>query len=232
LVWEVLGRGVNPIFFSYPSAIIAAVPSMIASGEIQRAILQSASPFLVGWGLSIVAGVIVGLLMGRYRMVEALFDYQLTALYSAPNVALVPLFILWFGLGFEAKVAIVLMSAFFPVSINTQAGAALVSKDIIDIARVEQAREDQIFTKIILPGSLPYIMTGIRLSVGRAVIGLVVAEMFTAITGLGGSIVFYSSTYKMDRLFVSVIILSVFGIFLSGAVKVLERLLMPYRRQS
>ena len=229
IFWEWYGRGVNPIFFSYPTQIARAIPDMVTSGELGRALWQSTQPFLVGWAIAIVAGVTVGLLMGRYPVVDALLDAQLLALYSAPTVALVPLFILWFGLGFQAKVAIVVMSAFFPIAINSHAGAKGVSKDIIDIARVERASEWQIFAKIITPASLPFIMTGIRLSVGRAVIGMVVAEMFTAITGLGGSIVLYSSTYKTDRLFVAVIILSLAGILLSSLIRLIENKLMPWR---
>lgn len=229
LVWEWYGRGVSSIFFSYPTAIAAAVPDMIESGELGRALLSSLQPFAVGWGASIILGVLVGLLMGRYRVVDALLDAQISALYSAPTVALIPIFILWLGLGFRAKVAIIFLSAFFPIAINSQSGARAVTPDLIDIGRVERAREDQIFTKIVVPASLPFIMTGIRLSVGRAVVGMVVAEMFTAITGLGGSIVLYSSTYKMDRLFVSVILLAMLGVGLTYLIKRLERRLMPWR---
>lgn len=228
-IWEWYGRDVNPIFMSYPTAIARALPAMIRSGELGNALLASLQPFLVGWGLSIVLGVVVGLLMGRYRVVDALLDAQLTALYSAPTVALIPIFTLWLGLGFAAKVVIIFLSGFFPIAINSHAGAKAVTQDFVDIGRVERAREDQIFTKIIVPAALPYIMTGIRLSVGRAVIGMVVAEMFTAISGLGGSIVNYSSTYQMDRLFVTVIILAAIGVILTNAMKSLEQRLLPWR---
>jgi ABC-type nitrate/sulfonate/bicarbonate transport system permease component len=229
VVWEWYGRGVNSIFFSYPTAIAAAVPEMIRSGELGTAFIESLQPFALGWGVAIVFGVVVGLLMGRYRVIDALLDAQLTALYSAPTVALIPIFTLWLGLGFEAKVAIIFLSAFFPIAINSHAGAKAVTQDLIDIGRVERAREDQIFLKVVLPAALPYVMTGIRLSVGRAVIGMVVAEMFTAISGLGGSIVLYSSTYKMDRLFVAVILLAVLGVLLTNFIKFLERRMLPWR---
>ena len=105
--WEYFGRGINPLFFSYPSAILRVLPDMLATGELVRAILQSLQPFAVGWALAIAMGVVIGLLMGRYPVVDALIDAQFTALYSAPTVALVPIFILWLGLGFTAKVAII-----------------------------------------------------------------------------------------------------------------------------
>ena len=228
-VWEWYGRGVNPIFFSYPTAVVRAVPEMVRSGELQEAIVESLQPFSVGWVTAIVLGITIGLLMGRYRAVEGLLDSQVTALYSTPTVALIPLFILWLGLGFQAKVAIIFLSGFFPVTVNTFGGVKSVTSDLIDIGRVERAREDQIFRKIIIPSSLPFILTGVRLSVGRAVVGMVVAELFTAISGLGGSIEFYGSTYQMDRLLVSVIILALLGILLTQAVRLLENRLMPWR---
>jgi NitT/TauT family transport system permease protein len=228
-VWEWYGRGINPIFFSYPTAIVVAVPELITSGELPKALLASLAPFAVGWAAAITLGIAVGLLMGRYRALDALLDAQVTALYSTPTVALIPLFILWLGLGFPAKVAIIFLSAFFPVAVNAYGGVKSVPPDLIDVGRVERAREDQIFRKIIVPASLPFVMTGIHLSVGRAVVGMVVAEMFTAITGLGGSIVRYSSLYRMDRLLVVVIVLAAMGILLTHFTRWLERRLMPWR---
>jgi ABC-type nitrate/sulfonate/bicarbonate transport system permease component len=229
LVWEIYGRSVNPIFISYPTAIWAVLPQMIASGELGSAFLASLGPFVLGWCGAIVLGIMVGLLMGRYAYFDAVLDAQMMAPYSAPTVALVPLFILWLGIGFSAKVAIIFLSAFFPIALNAYGGAKSLTTDLTNIGRVENAREDQIFTKIVIPASVPYIMTGIRLSVGRAVVGMVVAEMFTAIGGLGGSIVLYSSTYKTDRLFVIIIVLSALGVVLSYLTKRLEAAFLPWR---
>ena len=130
-----------------------------------RALLESLQPFAVGWGLAIVLGIGAGLLMGRYRAVDAVLDSQITALYSTPTVALIPLFILWLGLGFAAKVAIIFLSALFAIAVNAYGGVKSVAPDLIDVGRVERAREDQTFRKIIVPASLPFVMTGIHLSV-------------------------------------------------------------------
>jgi ABC-type nitrate/sulfonate/bicarbonate transport system permease component len=229
VAWELYGRSVNPIFISYPTAILAVLPNMIMSGELANAFVSSLGPFALGWLASIVFGVLLGLLMGRYPVVDAALDAQMMALYSAPTVALVPLFLLWFGIGFLAKFAMIFLSAFFPIALNAYSGAKSVTIDLTNIGRVENAREDQIFTKIVLPASVPYIMTGIRLSVGRAVVGMVVAEMFTAIGGLGGSIVLYSSNYQTDRLFVIIIVLSALGVVLSYLTKKLEAAFMTWR---
>lgn len=223
LVWEWYGRGVDPIFFSYPTAIVAALPAMIRSGELLRAINVSLPPFVIGFALAIVSGVLLGLLMGRYRLVDHLLDAQISALYSTPNVALIPLIILWFGLGEKAKIVIIFLSAFFPVIVNTYGGVRNVSKGFVEVGLVERASERQIFSKIIVPAAMPFIMTGIRLSVGRAVVGLVVAEMFTSIVGLGGSIVYYSNQFKTDKLLVVVILLALLGVTLTALARLLER---------
>jgi len=211
LVWEWYGRGVDPIFLSYPTGILLAVPQMIASGELQSAMASSLTQFAIGFGLAIVFGVLVGLITGRYRMVEYAIDLQLSALYATPNVALIPLFMLWFGLGATAKIFIIFMAAFFPIVVTTQAGVKNVS-----------ASEWQVITKVVIPASLPFVMGGIRLGVGRAVVGMVVAEMFTAITGLGGLIVTYGNKFQTDRLFVIIICLALLGVGMTQGLKRLE----------
>ena len=227
--WEWYGRGVDPIFFSYPTAIAAAFPAMIAKGELQRALFLTLQGLAAGFGLAIVFGILVGLLMGRYNLIDYLMDVQVSALYSTPNVALIPLLILWFGLGMVSKIVIVFLAAFFPIIVNTYGGVRNVSRALVDIAQAEGASEAQIFGKIILPASLPFIMTGIRLAVGRAVVGMVVAEMFTAMSGLGGAIVYYGSAFATDKLFVVIILLALLGVSLTEAVKWLEVRLAPWK---
>ena len=228
-VWEWYGRGVDPIFFSYPTAIAAALPAMIAKGELQRALFMTLQGLSIGFVLAVVFGIVIGLLMGRYRLFDYLLDVQISALYSTPNVALIPLLILWFGLGMDSKIAIVFLAAFFPIIVNTYGGVRNVSRGLVEIAQAEGASEAQIFGKIILPASLPFIMTGIRLAVGRAVVGMVVAEMFTAMTGLGGAIVYYSNAFATDKLFVVIILLALLGVALTEGVKFLEVRLAPWK---
>jgi NitT/TauT family transport system permease protein len=228
-VWEWYGRGVNPIFFSYPTAIAAAVPNMISSGELPTAFLLSMRSLSVGFIAASSFGILLGLAIGRYRIVDLALDTQLVALYSTPTVALIPLLILWFGLGFEAKVAVVFLSAFFPVLLNTQAGVRNVDRSFVDVARVEGGNERQVLTKIVLPASLPFITTGLRLAAGRAVVGMVVAEMFTAISGLGGRIIYYSGQFATAKLLVVVIVLALLGVTLNQLVRILETRLTPWR---
>jgi ABC-type nitrate/sulfonate/bicarbonate transport system permease component len=228
-VWEWLGRSVNPIFFSYPTAILATIPQMIVSGELPREILTSLQTLSVGLLLAIVLGILLGLLMGRYRFVDQLLDTQISALYSTPSIALLPLMILWFGLGALSKIVIIFLAAFFPIVVNTYGGVRNVSKGLVEVAQAEGANEPQIFAKIIVPASLPFIMTGVRLAMGRAVVGMVVAEMFTAVSGLGGAIVNYGNAFKTNKLFVAIIVLALLGVALTEAVRVLERRLAPWK---
>jgi ABC-type nitrate/sulfonate/bicarbonate transport system permease component len=228
-LWEVFGRQVNPLFLSYPSAIFAALLQLLKTGEIQRQAIGSLHVFAVGLSGALVLGILVGLLMGRYRLAEYLLDPYVYALDATPRVALIPLLLLWFGLGTSSKVAIVFLSGLFPVLMNTFSGVRTVSAQLVDIGRAYGAGEGKIFTKIILPASLPFIMAGIRLAVGRALIGIITAEMFTAVTGMGALLVRYSSALATDKFFVPVIFLALLGVGLSSGVERLQKRLAPWK---
>jgi NitT/TauT family transport system permease protein len=176
-----------------------------------------------------VIGIALGLLIGRYRMVDAATDWLVNALYATPLVAVIPLVTLWFGLGDAAKTFIVTILAVFPILINTIAGVRNVPAQLIDVGSAFAANERQIFTKIILPSALPYMMTGLRLGVGRAIIGMVVAEFFTAITGLGALIVKYGNQYDTASMFVPIFVLMLLGIALSLAVRRAEEWIAPWK---
>lgn len=228
LIWEWYGRSVDPLFFSYPTAIAAAIPSMLIEGPLLEALAGSLMVLAVGWGAALVLGLILGILMGRYEQLDNLLEWQVAALYSTPDVALIPLLILWFGFGLEAKAVVVLFAAFFPILINTHAGARDVSSSLVDVARAEGAGELQILRKIVIPNATPLILTGLKVSVGRAVVGMVVAEMLMVISGLGGLVIFYGNQFATDKLLVIVIILALLGVGLTQLVELLERALAPW----
>jgi NitT/TauT family transport system permease protein len=229
LIWEWYGRGVDPIFFSYPTAILEAVPAMVRSGELQTNLLASVQALAIGLSLAVFFGTLFGLLMGRYRFIDQLLDVQINALYATPNVALIPLIILWFGLGLTAKVTIIFLAGFFPIVINTHSGVHNISRGLVEVALAEAASQAQIFTKIVIPAALPFIATGIRLAMGRAVVAMVVAEMFTAVVGLGGAIVNYGNAFATDKLFVVIIVLALLGVSLTESVRWVERRLAPWK---
>lgn len=228
VVWEWYGRTVDPLFFSYPTAIVAAFPSMLIEGQLLEALAGSLQVLVVGWGAALVLGVVLGILMGRYEQFDNLLEWQVSALYSTPDVALIPLLILWFGFGLQAKAVVVLYAAFFPILINTHAGARDVSSSLVDVARAEGAGELRVLRNIVIPNATPLILTGLKVSVGRAVVGMVVAEMLMVISGLGGLVVFYGNQFATDKLLVIVIILAMLGVGLTQAAELLERRVAPW----
>jgi len=230
LLWEFFGRDVNPLFLSYPSAIARATVQLLAAGEFQRQALGSLLVYAIGLSAALALVIFLGLLMGRYRLAEYLLDPYVYALDATPRVALIPLLLLWFGLGASARIAVVFLSGIFPVLMNTFSGVRTVSSGLVEVGRAYGAREGKIFTKIIIPASLPFIMAGIRLAVGRALIGIITAEMFAAVTGLGALLIRYSSALATDKFFVPVIFLSLLGVVLSRAVEALERKMAPWKK--
>lgn len=227
--WEFFGRQVNPLFMSSPSAIARSAATLIASGELLEALKSSLATLLFGFVTASIIGVALGLLIGRYKMVDAATDWLVNALYSTPLVAIMPLVILWFGLGDTAKLFIVCLLAVFPVLINTAAGVRNIPASLIDVGSAFAANERQVFTKIIVPATLPYIMTGLRLGIGRSIIGMVVAEFFTAITGLGAMIVKYGNQYDTAAMFVPILVLMLLGVGLTALVRRAEEHFAPWR---
>jgi ABC-type nitrate/sulfonate/bicarbonate transport system permease component len=228
-LWEIFGRQVNPLFLSYPSAITRAFFQLLSAGEIQRQALGSLWVFSAGLSMALVFGIALGLLMGRYRLAEYLLDPYVYALDATPRVALIPLLLLWFGLGTTAKIAVVFLSGLFPVLMNTFSGVRTVSAHLVDVGRAYGASEGQLFGKVILPAALPFLMAGIRLALGRALIGIITAEMFTAVTGMGALLVRYSSALATDKFFVPVIFLALLGVALSSGVERLQKRLAPWK---
>lgn len=229
IAWEILGRQVAPLFMSYPTAIARAGLRMVGTGELVASLIESLQTLISAFAVAAVLGIALGLIIGRYRAVEASTDWLVNGLYSTPLVAIIPLVILWFGLGFKAKFFIVVILAIFPILISTASGVRNVPKSFIDVGVAFGANERQIFTKIILPAALPYMVTGLRLGIGRAIIGMVLAEFFTAITGLGALIVKYGSQYDTASMFVPILVLMMLGIGLTAAVRRVETWIAPWR---
>jgi ABC-type nitrate/sulfonate/bicarbonate transport system permease component len=227
--WEVLGRRIDPLFMSYPSAIATAAYDMTKSGELIVGMASSLTTLLKAFTLATLIGITLGLLIGRYKIIDATTDWLVSALYTTPQVAIIPLVILWFGLGDAAKIFIVVVSAVFPILINTTAGVRNVPSQLIDVGTAFAANERQVFAKIIVPSALPYVITGIRLGLGRAIIGMVVAEFFTAITGLGAIIVKYGNQYDTASMFVPIFILMFLGVILSMLLRYAEDAIAPWR---
>ncbi len=231
LLWEIFGRRINPIFGSYPTAIFSASIELVRNGKLGAALIQSLQPFLLGYCLAIVVGVPLGLVLGRFRAVEAALGMFVTGGYAMPLVALVPLLILWFGLGFTVKAAVIFLMAIFPIVINTWLGVKSVPKALIDVGKSLVASDAVILRRIVLPATLPYTMAGIRLAVGRAVVGMVVAEFFTEISGLGGIIINAGNNFDTATMFVPIIVLMAIAVGLNHLIGWLERVIAPWQAE-
>lgn len=221
--WEFTGRRMDPIFMTYPTAVFQAAIGLAASGELLRGLLQSLGPFIIGMAISIVFGIALGLAMGLSRVFEYAVDPYVNALNAIPRVALVPLIILWCGLGVLAKVVIVVSVAIFPIIINTYSGVRDVRGVLLDVGNAYSATRWQSLRFIVLPAAMPFIMAGIRLGLSLGIIGMIVAEFFTAINGLGGIIVEYGNTFQTAKMFVAIFVVGTMGVVLTEAAMALER---------
>ncbi len=227
-IWQIFGARVDQSLFTTPSAIAVAAADMIKSGELWHYLWPSLVVLAIGLTLASVIGIAVGLLLGRFWVLDVAFGGYITFLYSIPSVALVPLIVLWAGFETTAKVIILFLFAFFPMAINTHQGVKNVDAKLIEVGRAFRASERQLWTNIVLPGALPFIVTGLRLAVGRGLIGMVLADLYTAISGIGYLIVRTASTYEVDKMFVPIVTLGLLGVTLTALLRVLELHVAPW----
>lgn len=230
VVWEILGPLVNPIFFSYPSKIAVAFVNLTLSGELIYYLLQSLQVLFFGLSFAIVIGIPLAVLMARVRPVDWALDLPVNALYATPMVALVPILVLWFGIYMKAKILVVFLFAVFPILINTYQGVRECDKNLLEVARSFRSSEWKMWKDVLLPFALPYIAAGIRLAIGRGLVGMVIAEFYTTISGLGYMITRYANIFEMDKTFVPVIMLMFLGVALTSVLKRLERRIAPWNR--
>jgi NitT/TauT family transport system permease protein len=230
LLWEFYGRRVNPILFTYPTAVARAFFELAASGELASYMRESLMVLAYATVASIVAGVVFGVLMGRFSMVEWATDMYVSALYSMPMVAVVPLIVLWFGFKVPAKVIIVFLFMVFPVLLNTYEGVKNVDRNLQEVARSFCSSERQLWRHLIIPSAVPFIVAGIRLAIGRGLVGMIIAEFYTSITGLGYMIVRYANAFETDKLFVPIVVVMVLGVGLMWLAKWIELRIAPWRR--
>lgn len=229
LLWEYFGRRINPILFTYPSAIARAFVTLVTSGELQGYMKESLLVLTYAAILSVLAGVILGVIMGRFTIVEWATDIYVNALYSTPMVAVVPLIVLWFGFRIPAKVIIVFLFMVFPVLLNTYEGVKNVERNLQEVARSFCSSESQLWRHLIIPSAVPFIIAGVRLAIGRGLVGMIVAEFYTSVTGLGYMIVRYANSLETDKLFVPIVVVMVLGVTLMSLAKWIEGRIAPWR---
>jgi ABC-type nitrate/sulfonate/bicarbonate transport system permease component len=225
-IWQAFGP-IQPLFASYPTQIVGAAFSVTVS-QILPAWSTTLVGFAVGLAIAIPLAIALGVAMGRNRLMDTILAPYVNALYVTPRIALIPLLVLWFGLEFKLRVAIVVLSAIFPMIVNTYTGMRQVDRNLLDVGRVFTAdRRQRLFT-IVLPGSLPFIFAGLRIGTARALGGIIVAEMTASLTGIGRRLVNYGTFFEIDRMFVAIISIGIFGLLLARGLAFIQRRAAPW----
>ncbi len=222
MLWTALAEFAGRNLIPSPIATARAAITMFSDARIYRAIGESLSVYFSGYIAAIVVGIPVGLLMGGFRVLGRTLEVYVNALTATPRVAFIPLIIVLLGLGFEAKVAIIFLGAVMPILINTYAGVLNADGELVEMARSTGARRSQVFRRILLPGALPFIVVGLRLGATIGLINTVVAELYTAVRGLGGLLAIYGNTFQMAPYFVVVFVLATIGTLVTQVLRVIE----------
>jgi ABC-type nitrate/sulfonate/bicarbonate transport system permease component len=231
LLWQAVALWIikDTLFLVAPTAVIKRSIELSRTGELQHHTWTSSVEFFVGFGIAAGVGIFGGLILGTSKLARTLATPWISALYSTPTVALSPLLILWFGIGLWSKIVVVFIVSVFPVLVNTQAGIEGVDTRLVETALAFGARRAQIFTKVLLPSAVPFIIAGLRLGIGRGLVGVVVAELFGATSGLGYLITVSSQVFDMGALFAAVVILAGAGVVSTEVIKMIERRIAPWR---
>ena len=227
-IWQLAAMNVDPVLFTTPGKVAVAAVEMIRNGELWAGLAPSLLVLLMGLTLAIIFGTLLGLALARFRVLDVGLTVYITFLYSIPSVALVPLIVLWAGYETTAKVIILFLFAFFPMVINTYQGVKAVDPKLLEVGRAFRCSEAQLWKNIVLPGALPFIVTGMRLALGRGLIGMVLADLYTAISGIGYLIVRTASTFQVDKMFVPIVTLGLLGVTLTALLRVAERHVAPW----
>jgi len=226
LLWELVGNTfqlINPMFMSAPSLVWKAAAQLFGSGEIWNDLRVSGTELLGGYLLAVFFAIPFGIMTGWYKRMSAIFDPFINAMNATPRVALLPLVIIWLGIGILSKVGIIFLGAVFPMLINTRDGVKTTPQNLLNAARSFGASEWMVFKSVVLPSTVPFILTGLRLGVGRAIVGVMVGELYAATAGIGFMITVAGATFQTDKVFVGVLIFAISGMFLVELLNRVER---------
>lgn len=228
--WELYGRVGNELILPPLSAVLAGVGQLISTGELQSAFLQSLRLLFLGFAVAFASGFVMGVAAGRYRTVDRTLRPFLDALYATPIIALVPLILVWFGFGLQGRVIVVFLAAFFPILINVYAGVRDAPQHLIDVARAFGITgELGLLRRVILPAAVPFIMAGVRLGIGRGVVGMAVAEVYLRLGGIGALIVEYGNVFRTDLLIAAILPLPLLGIGLTKLFAAIEHRVQEWK---
>jgi NitT/TauT family transport system permease protein len=230
-LWEAVFLVVpfNQLFISKPSLILLGLVDLINSGDLLRDLAVSAVPFLYGFVAAVIVGVALGVVMGWRVRVGYALDPLMTVFYASPLVALAPLVIVFFGVGVSGKAIIIFLLAVFPFIFNVAAGVRAVDRLLINVVRSLGGTEKDLYFKVIIPSVLPYIVAGARIAVGRALIGVLVAEFFAASEGIGYAIARLGDLFALDKMFACILVIMVIAVIMTEGIRWAERAAFPWR---
>jgi NitT/TauT family transport system permease protein len=234
IIWELAGniyQWINPMFMSAPSLIFKAAVQLFASGEIYQDLYVSGIELLGGYFLAVAVAIPFGIMVGWYKRMSYVFDPFINAMNATPRVALLPLVIIWLGIGILSKVGIIFLGAVFSILINTRDGVKTTPVNLLNAARSFGASEWMVFKTVVIPSTIPFILTGLRLAVGRALVGVLVGELYAATAGIGFMITVAGATFQTDKVFVGVLIFALGGMIGMELLTKLERRFDKWRPQ-
>jgi ABC-type nitrate/sulfonate/bicarbonate transport system permease component len=226
--WQLLATGISNLVFATPSETARRFLQLSADGEMATATINTLQAVAVGFALSIVVAVPVGILMGMSRLVEYSLDPWVTLIYATPLIVLIPVIALLFGSNMISTYLVVFLAAVFPILINVMAGVKNVSLEMIETSHSFGLEGLGLWRTVILPSALPYTIAGLRIGVSHAVVGAILAEIFLYSVGLGGLIYDYTSLFDTGAMIAAVVVIMVIGIALTEAVKLFEKLVSSW----
>jgi ABC-type nitrate/sulfonate/bicarbonate transport system permease component len=227
-LWQLIGGRVDPILLATPVNVVKAFWDLLNTGELGPAFATAMADLGLGYTLAVVVGIGIGVLMGRSRIIERVLNPYVNFFQATPLIALVPLVVIWFGVGFEARVAVTFMLAIWSIVINTATGVKETPASLIDVARVYKFNRLQVVTKVALPNAVPSIFAGLRIALGKALIGMVIAQMEISVTGLGGLITNYGNAFKTAYLLAAVFTASIVGVIAAAVLEIIRRSVFPW----
>jgi ABC-type nitrate/sulfonate/bicarbonate transport system permease component len=229
-IWQIVGASVDPILLATPTSVVDAFATMVRSGDLLPAFFSAMADLIVGYTLAAVVGIGAGVAIGRSETVERVMNPYINFFQATPLIALVPLVVIWFGVGFKARIFVVFLLAVWSVVINTATGVKETPRSLLDVGRVYKLTRRQSIMSIQLPNAVPSIFAGLRIGLGKALIGMVIAQMNISVSGLGGLVVDYGNAFKTAFLLAAIITASLVGVVAAAGLELLRRVLFPWTK--
>ncbi len=227
-LWQIVGSGINPILLATPADVAIAFGAIVSDGSLVPAFLRAMEVLALGFGFSAIVGIAVGILMGRSSTANRVLSPYVAFFQATPLIGLVPLVVIWFGIGLEAEVAVTFLLAVWSIIINTSEGVRNTPETLLDMARIYHASERSVIRNIAVPHAIPYIFAGLRIALAKALIGVIIAEMDVSVKGLGGLITNFGDSFQTASLMAALITSSMVGVIGTAVLEVLRRRIAPW----